>query len=35
MTDAGVQRLLVMEGDVLRGIVTATDMVRALADERA
>lgn len=34
MLDADVHRVLVMDGDELRGIVTATDIVRAVADDR-
>lgn len=35
MTDAGVHRLLVMEDGDLRGIVTTTDIVRAVAESSA
>ena len=31
MTGAGVHRLLIMDGDVLVGVVTTTDIVRAVA----
>ena len=34
MLRAGVHRLLVMEGDALAGIMTTTDIVRAVADGR-
>lgn len=33
MLDAEVQRLLVIEGGVLQGILTATDVVRAVAED--
>ena len=31
MVDAGVHRVLVMDGDILAGVVTTTDIVRAVA----
>ena len=34
MTDAGIHRVLVMEGDRLCGIVTTMDVTRAVADQR-
>ena len=34
MTDRGVHRLLVTEGESLVGIITMTDLVRAIADGR-
>lgn len=34
MVDAEVQRILVLEGEELRGIVTATDVVRAVAERK-